>query len=94
MGQEKVFRVKIDKENFFTGRDTTSGQVYGSPQLSAGLRATFDVAAAIAARLQEVGYDDAIPVDMSGRPVGPDNDRPASISSTELAELWGPAASQ
>ena len=26
MGQERVFKVKIDGENFFTGRDLTSGR--------------------------------------------------------------------
>ena len=94
MGQERMFKIKIDRENFYTGRDLTNGRVYGSPVLSAGLRATYDTAAAVAARLQEVGYDNATPVDMSGRPVSLENNRPASVPDEEVLELWGPAANE
>ena len=90
MGQERMFKVKIDGENFFTGRDLTSGQVYGSPLLSAGLRATYDGAAAIAARLNDVGYD-AVVTDISGREIGPNNDRPSTAAQSEVDDLWGPA---
>ena len=90
MGQERVFKVKIDGENFFTGRDLTSGQVYGSPLVHAGLRASFDGAAAIVARLNDVGYDAAVVTDISGRPVNSENNRPSNVAEAELNDLWGP----
>ena len=91
MGQERMFRIKIDGENFYTGRDMTSGQIYGSPLLGAGLRASFDTAAAIVARLNDVGYDAAVVTDITGRPVSVENNRPSSVADAELNDLWGPA---
>jgi hypothetical protein len=90
MAQERVFRIKLDGENFYTGRDLTTGAVYGSPLLHAGLRASFDTAAAIVARLQDVGYDGANVVDITGRPVSVNNDRPSNVPDEDLAEMWGP----
>jgi hypothetical protein len=90
MVQEKMFRIRIDGQNFFTGRDLASGEVYGSPLLHAGLRASFDAAAAVVARLADVGYDAAVVTDITGRPVNAENDRPSSVADDELDDLWGP----
>ena len=83
-------RSKSTGQNFFTGRDLTSGQVYGSPLVHAGLRASFDGAAAIVARLNDVGYDAAVVTDISGRPVNSENNRPSNVAEAELNDLWGP----
>jgi|HubBroStandDraft_1064217.scaffolds.fasta_scaffold04838_4 hypothetical protein len=91
MAQERMFRIRIDGENFYTGRDLKTGAVYGSPLLHAGLRASFDGAAAIVARLNDVGYDAAVVTDITGRPVSAENNRPSSVADEELVALWGPS---
>jgi hypothetical protein len=51
---------------------------------------TFDAAAAIVGRLDTVGYSGATVTDITGREIGPSNDRPSTAPQSEVNDLWGP----
>jgi hypothetical protein len=89
MGQEKVFRVTTGGGRYFCSRDTVTGTVYSTYVIVASALETYDVAAALASRLIEAGHDAEV-CDISGRPVGPGNDRSGNVSDKDLTQLWGP----
>jgi len=89
MSQEKVFRVTTGGGRYFCSRDTVTGTVYSTYVVVASALETYDIAAAIASRLIAAGHDAEV-CDISGRPVGPNNDRPSNVAEAELAALWGP----
>jgi|SRR5271163_4762960 len=92
MGQEqpRVFRIRVSEGSYFCSRDTVSGAIYQTQLCAASARADFDTAALIVARLIDQGFDFAAVTDISGRPIGPNNDRPANVPDEDVLELWGP----
>jgi hypothetical protein len=91
MSQEhlRTFRIRYARDHFFMYRDSAAGKIYGTQFYIASARLSYDAASAIAARLGDLGYDDAEVTDFNGRTIGPDNDRPSAIPKIEVEEVWG-----
>lgn len=88
MDENRIFKVRMSTDYYYSGRDATGARALGFRGAPAmGLSMTYAVACAVACRLVEIGYEDAICVDSQGIPISPDNP-PQSVAPDEFEEAW------